>query len=166
MPATGLAYSESCILTRSNRQGVLHPVWPSEHHAISDHDDRGLLGHGRCRSRGLVPLSRAISLKRRWRKRVLESAAIPTRALAGGTRSGSGLCPPSLHVVRGLSFRNAVYTVNSKERGKCQRTQKLPERAPLRWLACSILGIQFGCKRTFWNSLAGSRSLQRSCRRR
>ena len=56
MPATGLAYSESCILTRSNRQGVLHPVWPSEHHAISDHDDRGLLGHGRYRSRGLVPL--------------------------------------------------------------------------------------------------------------
>src|SRR5215471_788525 len=52
-----------------------------------------------------------------------------------------------IHVARGLSFENAFEMVISRKRDKCQRTQELPERVPLRWLACSTLGIQFACKR-------------------
>ena len=37
-----------------------------------------------------------------------------------------------IHVARGLSFGNAMQMMISRERGKCLRTQKLPERASLR----------------------------------
>jgi hypothetical protein len=38
-----------------------------------------------------------------------------------------------------------------RERDKCRRIYKVPEFAPLRWPACSILGIRVGYKRKFWN---------------
>src|ERR1700751_964531 len=44
-----------------------------------------------------------------------------------------------------------------RERGKCQRTYRIPEFVPLRWPACSTLATQRACKRKFWNSSAGAR---------
>jgi hypothetical protein len=35
--------------------------------------------------------------------------------------------------------------VIKRERGKCQRTYKVAERALLQWLACFTLRIQFAC---------------------
>jgi hypothetical protein len=46
--------------------------------------------------------------------------------------------------------------VIKRERDKCRRIYKVLEFAPLRWPACSTLGIRFGYKRRFWNLWAGA----------